>query len=199
MKVTHKCSTSLDYSSFTGRIAIGRLQRGTLETNQPVTLIKRDGSKLKSKIKELHVFEGLGRKKVEKINAGEICALVGLDGFEIGDTIADIEAPEALETIAIDEPTMSMLFTINDSPFFGKEENLDFTPFERTFGKRIEKNLALRLEKQIAPTSLWFLVEACYTYQSLSKLCVERVRTSNRSYKLSSKKLTESNVNPLRK
>jgi len=118
---TQMLITSLDYSSFTGRIAIGRLQRGTLETNQAVTLVKRDGSKLKSKIKELHIFEGLGRKKVENINAGEICALVGLDGFEIGDTIADIEAPEALETIAIDEPTMSMLFTINDSPFFGKE------------------------------------------------------------------------------
>jgi len=88
--------TSLDYSSFTGRIAIGRLQRGTLETNQAVALVKRDGSILKSKIKELHVFEGLGRKKVENINAGEICALVGLDGFEIGDTIADIENPEAL-------------------------------------------------------------------------------------------------------
>ena len=118
---TQMLITSLDYSSFTGRVAIGRLQRGTLSTNQTVSLIKRDGSILKSKIKELHIFEGLGRKKVDTISAGEICALVGLDGFEIGDTIADAESPEALETIAIDEPTMSMLFTINDSPFFGKD------------------------------------------------------------------------------
>jgi GTP-binding protein len=118
---TQMLITSLDYSSFTGRIAIGRLQRGSLDNNQSVALVKRDGSILKSKIKELHIFEGLGRKKVSKIMAGEICALVGLDGFEIGDTISDVENPEALETIAIDEPTMSMLFTINDSPFFGKE------------------------------------------------------------------------------
>ena len=145
---TQMLITSLDYSSFTGRIAIGRLQRGTLETNQAVTLIKRDGSKLKSKIKELHVFEGLGRKKVEKINAGEICALVGLDGFEIGDTIADIEAPEALETIAIDEPTMSMLFTINDSPFFGKEGKfVTSRHLKERLEKELEKNLALRLEE----------------------------------------------------
>ena len=145
---TQMLITSLDYSSFTGRIAIGRLQRGTLETNQPVTLIKRDGSKLKSKIKELHVFEGLGRKKVEKINAGEICALVGLDGFEIGDTIADIEAPEALDTIAIDEPTMSMLFTINDSPFFGKEGKfVTSRHLKERLEKELEKNLALRLEE----------------------------------------------------
>ena len=144
---TQMLITSLDYSSFTGRIAIGRLQRGTLETNQAVTLVKRDGSKLKSKIKELHVFEGLGRKKVEKINAGEICALVGIDGFEIGDTIADIEAPEALETIAIDEPTMSMLFTINDSPFFGKEGKfVTSRHLKERLEKELEKNLALRVD-----------------------------------------------------
>ena len=144
---TQMLITSLDYSSFTGRIAIGRLQRGTLETNQAVALIKRDGSTIKSKIKELHVFEGLGRKKVEKINAGEICALVGLDGFEIGDTIADIEAPEALETIAIDEPTMSMLFTINDSPFFGKEGKfVTSRHLKERLEKELEKNLALRVE-----------------------------------------------------
>ena len=144
---TQMLITSLDYSSFTGRIAIGRLQRGTLETNQAVTLVKRDGSKLKSKIKELHIFEGLGRKKVENINAGEICALVGLDGFEIGDTIADIEAPEALETIAIDEPTMSMLFTINDSPFFGKEGKfVTSRHLKERLEKELEKNLALRVD-----------------------------------------------------
>ena len=144
---TQMLITSLDYSSFTGRIAIGRLQRGTLETNQAVTLVKRDGSKLKSKIKELHIFEGFGRKKVENINAGEICALVGLDGFEIGDTIADIEAPEALETIAIDEPTMSMLFTINDSPFFGKEGKfVTSRHLKERLEKELEKNLALRVD-----------------------------------------------------
>ena len=135
---TQMLITSLDYSSFTGRIAIGRLQRGSLDNNQSVALVKRDGSILKSKIKELHIFEGLGRKKVSKIMAGEICALVGLDGFEIGDTIADVDNPEALETIAIDEPTMSMLFTINDSPFFGKE------------GKFVtSRHLKDRLEKEL--------------------------------------------------
>src|SRR5690606_39271006 len=110
--------TSLDYSSFTGRIAIGRLQRGELKENQQISLVKRDGKIIKSRIKEIHTFDGLGRVKVEAVKAGDICALVGLDGFDIGDTVADFENPEALQTIAIDEPTMSMLFTINDSPFF---------------------------------------------------------------------------------
>ena len=113
--------TSLDYSTFTGRIAIGRLHRGTLKAGMNISLVKRDGSIVKSKIKELHTFDGLGRKKVEEVQAGDICAIAGLEGFEIGDTIADYENPEALPTIAIDEPTMSMLFTINDSPFFGKD------------------------------------------------------------------------------
>ena len=144
---TQMLITSLDYSSFTGRIAIGRLQRGSLEINQSVALVKRDGSILRSKIKELHVFEGLGRKKVLKIQAGEICALVGLDGFEIGDTIADVDNPEALETIAIDEPTMSMLFTINDSPFFGKEGKfVTSRHLKERLEKELEKNLALRVE-----------------------------------------------------
>ena len=145
---TQMLITSLDYSSFTGRIAIGRLQRGTLSTNQTVSLIKRDGSILKSKIKELHIFEGLGRKKVDTISAGEICALVGLDGFEIGDTIADAESPEALETITIDEPTMSMLFTINDSPFFGKDGKfVTSRHLKERLEKELEKNLALRVEE----------------------------------------------------
>ena len=145
---TQMLITSLDYSSFTGRIAIGRLQRGTLSTNQTVSLIKRDGSILKSKIKELHIFEGLGRKKVDTISAGEICALVGLDGFEIGDTIADAESPEALETINIDEPTMSMLFTINDSPFFGKDGKfVTSRHLKERLEKELEKNLALRMEE----------------------------------------------------
>lgn len=139
--------TSLDYSSFTGRIAIGRLQRGVLKEGMQVTLVKRDGSKLKSKIKELHTFEGLGRKKVAEVQAGDICALVGLEGFEIGDTVADAENPEALKTIAIDEPTMSMLFTINDSPFFGKDGKfVTSRHIKERLEKELEKNLALRMQ-----------------------------------------------------
>ena len=110
--------TSLDYSSYTGRIAVGRVHRGTLKEGMNVSLAKRDGSIVKSKIKEVHVFEGLGRVKTTEVSSGDICALVGIDGFEIGDTICDYENPEALPPIAIDEPTMSMLFAINDSPFY---------------------------------------------------------------------------------
>ncbi|CAM3457456.1 translational GTPase TypA [Aequorivita lipolytica] len=139
--------TSLDFSSFTGRIAIGRLQRGTLKEGMQIALVKRDGTKVKSKIKELHIFEGLGRKKVTEVKAGDICALVGLEGFEIGDTVADAENPEALKTIAIDEPTMSMLFTINDSPFFGKDGKFVTSRHIRErLEKELEKNLALRME-----------------------------------------------------
>lgn len=140
--------TSLDFSSFTGRIAIGRLQRGVLREGMNVSLVKRDGKVSKSKIKELHTFEGLGRKKVEEVIAGDICALVGLEGFEIGDTVADFENPEALETIAIDEPTMSMLFTINDSPFFGKEGKfVTSRHIKDRLNKELEKNLALRVNE----------------------------------------------------
>ncbi len=140
--------TSLDFSSFTGRIAIGRLQRGVLREGMNVSLVKRDGKIIKSKIKELHTFEGLGRKKVEEVVAGDICALVGLEGFEIGDTVADFENPEALETIAIDEPTMSMLFTINDSPFFGKEGKfVTSRHIKDRLNKELEKNLALRVNE----------------------------------------------------
>ena len=121
---TQMLITSLDFSSFTGRIAIGRLTRGSLKTGQQISLVKRDGSIVKSKIKELHVFEGLGRKKIDEVQTGDICAIVGLEGFEIGDTVADFENPEGLKTIAIDEPTMSMLFTINDLPFLEKTVNL---------------------------------------------------------------------------
>ncbi|OAD90157.1 GTP-binding protein TypA [Aequorivita soesokkakensis] len=139
--------TSLDFSSFTGRIAIGRLQRGVLKEGMQITLVKRDGSKTKSKIKELHTFEGLGRKKVAEVQAGDICALVGLEGFEIGDTVADAENPEALKTIAIDEPTMSMLFTINDSPFFGKDGKfVTSRHIKERLEKELEKNLALRMQ-----------------------------------------------------
>jgi GTP-binding protein len=139
--------TSLDFSSFTGRIAIGRLQRGILKDNMQVSLVKRDGSIQKSKIKELHTFEGLGRKRVDAVQAGDICALVGLEGFEIGDTVADIENPEGLKTIAIDEPTMSMLFTINDSPFFGKDGKfVTSRHIKERLERELEKNLALRME-----------------------------------------------------
>jgi len=140
--------TSLDFSSFTGRIAIGRLQRGTLTENQQVSLVKRDGSIKKTRIKELHTFEGLGRRKIEEVQAGDICAIVGLEGFEIGDTVADLENPEGLKTIAIDEPTMSMLFTINDSPFFGKDGKFVTSRHikERLY-KELEKNLALRVNE----------------------------------------------------
>ncbi|WP_224489956.1 translational GTPase TypA [Robertkochia flava] len=143
---TQMLITSLDYSSFTGRIAIGRLQRGILKPNMNVSLVKRDGSIVKSRIKELHVFDGLGRKKAEEIQAGDICAIAGLEGFDIGDTIADFENPEALPTIAIDEPTMSMLFTINDSPFFGKDGKfVTSRHIKERLEKELEKNLALRV------------------------------------------------------
>ncbi|MFL2570843.1 MAG: translational GTPase TypA [Parvicellaceae bacterium] len=139
--------TSLDFSSFIGRIAIGRLQRGVLKVGQQVALIKRDGAVVKSRLKELYVFEGLGKVKVDQVNAGDICAIVGIDGFEIGDTIADIDNPEALPTINIDEPTMSMLFTINDSPFFGKEgKYVTSRHIKDRLEKELEKNLALKVE-----------------------------------------------------
>ena len=140
--------TSLDFSSYTGRIAIGRLQRGTLKSGMPVALVKRDDSIQKTRIKELYVFEGLGKRKVGEVQAGDICAIVGLENFEIGDTVADVENPEALSKIKIDEPTMSMLFTINDSPFFGKDGKFVTSRHikERLF-KELEKNLALRVEE----------------------------------------------------
>lgn len=140
--------TSLDFSPYTGRIAIGRIQRGTFSENQAVSLVKRDGKILKSRIKELFVFEGLGKKKVSDAAAGDICAITGVEGFEIGDTIADFENPEALKTIAIDEPTMSMLFTINDSPFFGKEGKfVTSRHIKDRLQRELEKNLALRVEE----------------------------------------------------
>jgi len=145
---TQMLITSLDFSSFTGRIAIGRLQRGVLKSGMNVSLCKRDGSIVKSKIKELHTFEGLGRRKVDEVQAGDICAIVGMEGFEIGDTIADIENPEALKTIAIDEPTMSMLFTINDSPFFGKDgKYVTSRHIKDRLNKELEKNLALQVSE----------------------------------------------------
>ena len=140
--------TSLDYSSFIGRIAIGRLNRGILETGKQYQLIKRDGSQVRSKVKELYVFEGMGKVKVEKVEAGDICAIVGLEGFEIGDTLGDLENPEVMPKISIDEPTMSMLFTINDSPFFGKEgKYVTSRHINDRLVKELEKNLALRVEE----------------------------------------------------
>jgi GTP-binding protein len=138
--------TSLDFSAFTGRIAIGRLERGVLKEGMPISLAKRDGTVLKSRIKELHTFEGLGRKKVQEVIAGDICAVIGVEGFEIGDTICDIDNPEPLKTIDIDEPTMSMLFTINDSPFFGKDGKFVTSRHIRErLTKELEKNLAMKL------------------------------------------------------
>ena len=140
--------TSLDFSSYTGIIAIGRLQRGQLKPGMQVALVNRDGDISKQRIKELNLFDGLGRKKVEEVNAGDICAVIGLEQFEIGDTLADAENPEALPTIAIDEPTMSMLFTINDSPFFGKDGKfVTSRHIKDRLEKELERNLAMRLQE----------------------------------------------------
>ncbi len=140
--------TSLDYSSYVGRIAIGRVHRGELYEGQDVSLVKRDGKIIKSKIRELHTFEGLGRRKTDRVQCGDICALVGIEGFEIGDSICDAIDPEPLEPIAIDEPTMSMVFAINDSPFFGKDGKfVTSRHIHERLMKELDKNLALRVEK----------------------------------------------------
>lgn len=140
--------TSIDFSKYTGRIAVGKITRGEIKVDQPVSLVKRDGTVVKSRVKELYTFEGIGKAKVEKVVCGDICAVVGVDGFEIGDTIADYDNPEQLTPMAIDEPTMSMFFTINNSPFFGKEGQFVTSRHlrERLF-KETEKNLALRVEE----------------------------------------------------
>ncbi len=150
--------TSLDYSSYTGRIAVGRVHRGTLREGMNITLAKRDGTMVKSKIKEVHTFEGLGRKKVESVSSGDICALIGIEGFEIGDTICDFENPEPLPPIAIDDPTMSMLFTINDSPFFGKEGKfVTSRHIHDRLMKELDKNLALRVRKTENEDGKWIV------------------------------------------
>ncbi len=139
--------TSLDYSSYVGRIAVGRVHRGTIHSGEQISLCKRDGSIVKSRVKELYVFEGMGKAKVEQVEAGDICAVMGIEGFEIGDTIADNENPDALPPIAVDEPTMSMLFTINNSPFFGKDGKfVTSRHLKDRLEKELEKNLALRVE-----------------------------------------------------
>ena len=150
--------TSLDYSSYTGRIAVGRVHRGTISEGMNITLAKRDGRMIKSKIKEVHTFEGLGRKKVESVSSGDICAVIGIEGFEIGDTICDFENPEPLPPIAIDEPTMSMLFTINDSPFFGKEgKYVTSRHIHDRLMKELDKNLALRVRKTENEDGKWIV------------------------------------------
>ncbi len=150
--------TSLDYSNYTGRIAVGRVHRGTLREGMNITICHRDGSKERTKIKELHTFTGMGRQKAAEVSSGDICAIIGLEHFEIGDTICDYENPEALPPISIDEPTMSMLFTINDSPFFGKEgKYCTSRHINDRLQKELEKNLALRVEFQEGYTDRWIV------------------------------------------
>jgi GTP-binding protein len=150
--------TSLDYSNYTGRIAVGRVHRGTLTDGMNVTIAHRDGTMEKTKIKELHTFEGMGHVKTPSVSSGDICAVIGLDKFEIGDTICDLENPEPLPPIAIDEPTMSMLFTINDSPFFGKEgKYVTSRHINDRLQKELEKNLALRVEPVEGSTDKWIV------------------------------------------
>ena len=150
--------TSLDYSSYTGRIAVGRVHRGSIKEGMNVTIAHRDGKMEKTKIKEVHVFEGMGQKKVDEVHSGDICAVVGLENFEIGDTICDFENPEPLPPIAIDEPTMSMLFTINDSPFFGKEGKfVTSRHINDRLQKELEKNLALRVRPFEDTTDKWIV------------------------------------------
>ena len=150
--------TSLDYSNYTGRIAVGRVHRGTLREGMNITVAHRDGSMEKTKIKELHTFTGMGRQKTAEVSSGDICAIVGLEHFEIGDTICDYEQPEALPPISIDEPTMSMLFTINDSPFFGKEgKYCTSRHISERLEKELEKNLALRISLAEGYTDRWIV------------------------------------------
>lgn len=146
--------TSIDYSAYIGRIAVGRVTRGTVKPNQPVNLVKRDGSVVRSRVKEVFVFEGLGKAKTDEVFSGDLCALTGLEGFDIGDTVADFEEPEGLPPITIDEPTMSMLFTVNNSPFFGKEGKYVTSRHLRDrLYKETEKNLALKVEETGSPDS----------------------------------------------
>lgn len=150
--------TSLDYSSYTGRIAVGRVHRGTIRNGMNITICHRDGTQEKTKIKELHTFEGMGHKKTDAVSSGDICAVIGLERFEIGDTISDFEHPEPLPPIAVDEPTMSMLFTINDSPFFGREGKFCTSRhINDRLQKELEKNLALRVKPFEGSTDKWIV------------------------------------------
>jgi GTP-binding protein len=150
--------TSLDYSNYTGRIAVGRVHRGTLTDGMNIVICHRDGTQERTKIKELHTFEGIGHKRVESVSSGDICAVIGLEHFEIGDTIADFENPEPLPPIAVDEPTMSMLFTINDSPFFGREgKYCTSRQINDRLQRELEKNIALRVEPFEDSTDKWIV------------------------------------------
>lgn len=150
--------TSLDYSSYTGRIAVGRVHRGTIRNGMNITICHRDGTQEKTKIKELHTFEGMGHKKTDAVSSGDICAVIGLERFEIGDTISDFEHPEPLPPIAVDEPTMSMIFTINDSPFFGREGKFCTSRhINDRLQKELEKNLALRVKPLEGSTDKWIV------------------------------------------
>ena len=150
--------TSLDYSNYTGRIAVGRVHRGVLKDGMKVTICHRDGSMEKEQIKELHTFEGITHRRIDEVGSGDICAVVGLENFEIGDTISDFEEPEALPTIAVDEPTMSMLFMVNDSPFFGKEGKFCTSrQISDRLQKELEKNIALRVEPVEGYTDRWIV------------------------------------------
>ena len=150
--------TSLDYSSYTGRIAVGRVHRGTMKDGQNITICHRDGTQERTKIKELHTFEGMGHKKTDHVDSGDICAVIGLEKFECGDTIADFDNPEPLPPIAVDEPTMSMLFTINDSPFFGKEGKFCTSRhISERLNKELEKNLALRVRPVEGSMDKWIV------------------------------------------
>ena len=187
--------SSLEYSPYVGRIAIGRIKRGTLKAGQQITLCKRDGSMEKSKIKELMVFDGLGKIKVESVTSGDICAVVGIDGFEIGDTIADYENPEALPPISVDEPTMSMLFRINDSPFFGKEGKfVTSRHLKERLEKELEKNLALRVKEGMSSDS--FVVSGRGVLH-LSVL-IETMRREGFELQVGQPKVIDRNINGVR-
>ncbi len=187
--------SSLEYSPYVGRIAVGRIKRGTLKANQPVTLCKRDGTLEKSRIKELMIFDGLGKAKVDEVKCGDICAVVGVEGFEIGDTIADFENPEALPPIMVDEPTMSMLFCINDSPFFGREGKfVTSRHLKDRLDKELEKNLALRVKD--GATSDSFMVYGRGVLH-LSVL-IETMRREGFELQVGQPKVIDKNINGVR-
>ncbi len=187
--------SSLEYSPYVGRIAVGRVKRGTLKANQPVTLCKRDGTVERSRIKELMIFDGLGKAKVEQVQCGDICAVVGVEGFEIGDTIADYENPEALPPIMVDEPTMSMLFCINDSPFFGREGKfVTSRHLKERLEKELEKNLALRVKEGVTSDS--FVVYGRGVLH-LSVL-IETMRREGFELQVGQPKVIDKNINGVR-
>lgn len=187
--------SSLEYSPYVGRIAIGRVHRGSLKSGMHVSLCKRDGTIEKSKVKELMVFEGLGKTKIEEVKSGDLCAVVGIDGFEIGDTIADLENPEALPPIAVDEPTMSMLFTINDSPFFGREGKLVTSRhIKERLEKELEKNLALQVKSGLTADS--FIVKGRGVLH-LSVL-IETMRREGFELQIGQPKVLDKNINGVR-